>query len=734
MSSRGRFAIIAAFLAVLGLPLPAWTPGDSDASATQGFVVNTTNRTDVLSFYNAVYTASQGYATDIDWTTMGFSNPSVSNGIPGTTSLTFKNDVQRRVDFYRALAGLTANITFSDADSSDDQYNALMDSANNLITHTPANTLTFYTSQAATAAANSNLAIGYYGAGAIDGYLMDNGSNNLEVGHRRWILYTQANIMGTGDIPPNGAYEPTNSLWVIDSGDFNTSAPPQFVSWPNSGYTPFPLMPSRWSLSYPDADFTAATVTMTQGGTTIPCSIIYADSDSSNDGSFIGDNTIVWEPTGLPVSLSGDTTYTVTVSGIGNITGTTSYSYNVTLFDPTVLGQSVSITGSSTPQTSGASYSFNSIEEADAYDLQVSTGSTAAWNEGAEPSPTPQIIADTTDTSGDYPLIQSAVVHSGSYAFQLAFPPDVDGNNDLLATDFDDQSFEITRQIIPTASSELQFYDLCRFALPSTTLSAQVSTDNGNTWTSVLTIDGVTQSGDNSNYWDQQFISQEVSLAAYAGQVILIRFDLSGNGQSVELGTPISYYGFFIDDITVTNATQLTNITDTTLANTATSFVLNSTTAGAALQAGSSYYLRIRPEVGLTWYGFGPYQLVTATSSTITGYSSWVSTEYPTVTGGATGDFSHDGIANGLKYAFGLDPTVKNPPSAIPQPVVSATSLSLSYTAPAGIAGVTYGAQWSTDLVNWTSITDTGTGNSHIFTVTSPGPRAFIRQNITVAP
>ncbi len=130
---------------------------------------------------------------------------------PGTTSLTFKNDVQRRVDFYRALAGLTANISFSDSDSANDQLNALMDSANDLITHTPPNTLTDYTAGAALAASNSNLAIGIYGPGAIDGYLMDTGSNNTEVGHRRWILYTMGNIMGTGDIPGDGSFEPTNS-------------------------------------------------------------------------------------------------------------------------------------------------------------------------------------------------------------------------------------------------------------------------------------------------------------------------------------------------------------------------------------------------------------------------------------------------------------------------------------------------------------------------------------------
>jgi hypothetical protein len=324
------------------------------------------------------------------------------------------------------------------------------------------------------------------------------------------------------------------------------------------------------------------------------------------------------------------------------------------------------------------------------------------------------------------------VVHTGANAFQLAFPADATGGN-FQSYDFSNQSFQITRQIIPTSSSVLQFYDLCRFALPSTTLSAQVSADNGTTWTQVWSRDGVVPSGGSSADWDSAFILNNVSLSQYAGQVILVQFVLSGNGQSVYLGTTSSY-GFFIDDITVTNSTQLTNITDTTLAGSATSFTLNATTAGAALQAGTGYYLRIRPEVGLKFYGFSNYDLVTAQNVTpTTSYSNWVSTVYPAVTGGPAGDYSGDGIANGLKYAFGLNPTVRNSAGSIPKPVHSGSTLTLSFAAPAGAGGITYGAESSTDLVHWTSITDTGTGGNHVFTVNA-GPHVFMRQLISLAP
>ena len=66
--------------------------------AVQGFVVDPTNRTDVLSFYNCIYTASENYAANIAWT------GSVTGCIPGTTSAAFKDDVQRRQLGRRASA------------------------------------------------------------------------------------------------------------------------------------------------------------------------------------------------------------------------------------------------------------------------------------------------------------------------------------------------------------------------------------------------------------------------------------------------------------------------------------------------------------------------------------------------------------------------------------------------------------------------------------------------------
>src|SRR6266446_5501511 len=119
--------------------LSAWTPGTGTPGATSGFVVDTGDRRDVLAYFNTVYPASESYASHMNWT------GSVSGGVAGTTSAQFKDDVRRRINFYRALAGLPGDITLDATKSSKDQEAALMFSANNALSHSPPSSWTYYT-------------------------------------------------------------------------------------------------------------------------------------------------------------------------------------------------------------------------------------------------------------------------------------------------------------------------------------------------------------------------------------------------------------------------------------------------------------------------------------------------------------------------------------------------------------------------------------------------------------
>lgn len=559
--------------------LDAWTPGTSSPSATAGFAVDSANRRDVLAFYHTIYNASENYAANRQWT------GNVTTGVPGTTSAAFKADVLRRINFYRALCGLPADIALNDALNAKCQQAALMFSANSDIEHFPPTWWTYYTANAAEAAGKSNIAYGSHGPGAVDAYMEDYGSNNTAVGHRRWLLYPMAQTMGTGDVPASAGKPEANAIWVI--GNFKSSAPKKFTAWPNAGYVPNDLVPDRWSLSVPGADFGSAIVTMSLNGSSVPLQVV------SRNISNIGDNTIVWEPFGLDLDSLGDLTCNVTVSGISGPGVPTSQSYSVTLFHPSVLGESVAISGPSSASLAGQVYTFPSIAQADGYQLRVSKPRDAPWSEGAESN-----TGVIDGTSASYALSQSEVKRSGASAFHLAIPS--------FAEDF--QSFEIDRDIVPSESSQVFFHHLFRFVSTSTRLSLEASDDAGSTWEVLWWRNG---NGSNSSTgWDPSFNPSSVSLAAYAGCPIRLRFVLETQKTSF-IGTD-STCGVFLDDISVSNAIELVDIATTTLPSTATSFTLNATTAGEPLAPGKTYILRLRPNVGTRWFGDGELKSVTA--------------------------------------------------------------------------------------------------------------------------
>jgi hypothetical protein len=543
-----------------------------------GFVVDRADRRDVLAFYHCVYGASGMYEENHGWV------GNAATCAAGSTSGVFKDDVLRRVNFFRALTGLPADIRFTDTKSAKAQKSALMMSKAGALEHFPTNAWPCYTADGAAAAGAGNLALGSYGPMAMDQYMRDDGANNRPVGHRRWILYSRALEMGTGDIPAHGPYPSTNTLWVV--GDFKSAPAPSFRAWPEGGFFPFPLMPARWSLSYPGADFSSASVVMAVGGSTVPVTVV------SRTDNGIGDNTIVWEPSALPTSLDGDLTCSITVAGIGG-GGPSSRTYAVTLFDPYVLGESVWIAGTASPSVAGQPYTFNAIPQADEYELEVTSLRTGTWTEGAEDAPAPRIEGN---LSAGYGLRQPEVKRTGSKSFHLAYPDGV----------FSDQSFVVTRDIVPAAGSRLQYYDRARFSAITTTLEAQVTSDNGETWTTLSSRVGV---GGSSASWDESWIARDIDLSAYAGRVIRIRFLMKRNAGAVFQGVSDAY-GFFIDDITVTGARQLADPVITRMPSASSGFALNAATAGAPLQPGTSYAMRIRPNVGCRWFEYGPVRIV----------------------------------------------------------------------------------------------------------------------------
>ena len=274
---------------VSGLP-----KGTINWSVTGGFSVNAYSREQVRSFYNAVYPTSD----DIPMQTTA----NVATCTPGTNSTAYKEAVLRRINWFRAMAGVPASVSLNPTFSARDQDAAVIMSANNALSHFPPSSWSCFTANGANAASNSNIAIGNSGAAAVSAYIWDFGANNSAVGHRRWLLYPQTQLMGTGDVPAAGGFNSANAIWVFD-GNYGGPRPATrtpFVAWPPAGFLPYQLAYPQWSFALTNAILSAATVSMRSNGVSVAAALQpYVTG--------YGENTLVWVPMGLnPASPSTD--------------------------------------------------------------------------------------------------------------------------------------------------------------------------------------------------------------------------------------------------------------------------------------------------------------------------------------------------------------------------------------------------------------------------------------------
>ena len=596
---------------------------------TTGFSIDTSTRIGAQAGYYRHYVPSENFASTIGWT------GSVAACNPGTVSTDFYGDCQRRINYYRAQVGLPSDIIFTEDKNAKCQWAALIMARENNLSHNPA---TDFPTNACVladklahgglgwgdeAAGKSNLSLGSYGPGAIYYLMVDSGASNGSAGHRRWLLNPLAQEMGVGAIPAqtNPLYDCSTSVWVV--GDFKPASEDtvKLVTFPNAGYIPYSQMPNPantvtfggqiyWSCSYTLADFTNATVSMTRTvGSAAPVAV-GVTKQLYEEG--VGDNTLVWlinSPSSIVApSGSQDVSYTVTISNIAvpgetvptefEATGSTyRYTYNVTSFDPTYLGTSISLSGAAAPPVGVATtYDFNALPEASGYRVRVGKVSSASWTEGAEDSPTPKITS-AISTISPYSLRTTALAYAGKKSFHLAFP----------ASDPVTQRFTINRDLIPTATSKLTFKQRFRYFTKNSKLSVEISSDGGSSWKSIYSRAGVTNSG-SSTSWETTWKSSSVTIpAAYAGKAVRIRFSISKSG-SYFAGIS-SMYGVFIDNISLSNAKTLTTVSTTELDEDAASFDFTPAATG-------DYVLQAQVELGDThWFEYGPFLPVSATTA-----------------------------------------------------------------------------------------------------------------------
>jgi uncharacterized protein YkwD len=311
---------------------------DAAPAALVPMAIDRTNQAAVANAY--INTMIPALSTPITWngnkancvTGSPTAQPSSASG---TANATVQAATLKAINYYREMAGLQP-VTENSTGTHYAMQAALIMHAQGDLNHTPPTSWACYSSDGAAGAGSSNLSLGSIGPGAIKGQMSDSGSGNTDVGHRRWILYPPLSQVGMGSTSSSMA------LKVFGTGTANGNTRPSGgTAWPSAGYFPYEIYPGsgRWSFTLPSANFSAATVTVKKGSTTLATSVI------ARNGGY-GDPALAWTVSGVtqPAQNAVDI-YTVTISGVTGVSPS-SYTYQVKLFNAAVAKvSSVSLSG-----------------------------------------------------------------------------------------------------------------------------------------------------------------------------------------------------------------------------------------------------------------------------------------------------------------------------------------------------------------------------------------------------
>jgi len=255
----------------------------------------------------------------------------------------------------------------------------------------------------------------------------------------------------------------------------------------------------------------------------------------------------------------------------------------------------ITVTGPSIlPVNSSGVFSFGRIPFATSYELESSALGVPAL-EGAE---TPRGMGNMRmfyvpdNTEPVYPKIVNDIKASGNSSFHMVMPGPPTG------PPVNDYVLEFTKLFIVKADSELRFRWRLGWATASQVFRAQVSDNDGVTWTNLFS-----QAGDSTAGNTGTFATRNISLSAYDGKLVKIRFiydHTTGGSYYYQTGTGM---GVYLDDIQVINADELVESTLSTIPN-GSSFNWSSPTIG-------SHILRVRGTIGQRKFPFSAIKTIT---------------------------------------------------------------------------------------------------------------------------
>lgn len=336
------------------LPLVAGCGGGGDGSVgTQGVAVVTaptptptpTSTPTPAPTPTATPTPTAGTGTDFASRAAALytSPPSIANCQAGQLTSAATAAALQSLNAIRALHKLPA-VGYSTADEAGAQQSALMQAANDTLSHTPPTTWKCYTALGASVSGQSNLYAGF-GNGLtfmtdddiMAGWLTE--LNNIvadSVGHRRWLLYpflgavSYGRVVGASPTQTRGDAAALKVFGVAGSGVANGTLP-AYVAYPYQDY-PAKYFNTAALLSFeviassnPNSaanstvNFADARVTVTQrGGSALAVSKVSYD----NVGYGLPNN-LQWAVAGL----QANTYYDVSITGVVVNGQTQSYSY-----------------------------------------------------------------------------------------------------------------------------------------------------------------------------------------------------------------------------------------------------------------------------------------------------------------------------------------------------------------------------------------------------------------------
>jgi hypothetical protein len=287
----------------------------AEGPAPQALQVNTQNRLEVINFYKSAYLASNDSG---EWV------PGVEQCDPGRNPAQYYKATALRINYFRAMAGVLADVEDRQIYNHLGQQAAVIVRANDEADHFPSPFAVCYSEDGAIGAAYSNLSPARRGPKSVESQMHDWGDINFDVGHRRKLLRPETKYMGFGSTDRSSAF--------FSGGlRFRWLEEPQLTPtmWPPGGFVPyqFGYLPDyRWSIFYPGASFSSATVSMQCGGVPVKVRI---------EPFGIGIGSLVWQPD-LPEneSFTSDVSCAVNIANVHYENEIKSISYTITFFDP----------------------------------------------------------------------------------------------------------------------------------------------------------------------------------------------------------------------------------------------------------------------------------------------------------------------------------------------------------------------------------------------------------------